>query len=51
MTKKELLKNISSEELTEWAAYFKVIDEEHETDKDKRKKERDAHERAKRQGV
>ncbi len=50
MTKQQLLNNISSEEITEWAAYFKVIGEESETDKDRAKKERDAHERARKQG-
>ena len=49
MTKRQLLENISSQELTEWAAYFRVLEEEQETDKDKRKKERAAHERARRQ--
>lgn len=47
MTKRQLLENISSAELTEWAAYFRVLEEENESETDRLKKERAAYERAK----
>jgi len=49
MTKRQLLENVSSEELTEWAAYYKVLNDESETAQDKHKKERAAHEEARKQ--
>ncbi len=50
MTVQQLLDNLSSAELSEWMAFFRVENEEAEHEGEVRTKDREAKERARKQG-